>query len=70
MKTLKMQFTMSDNKSVLTMSLPSVRADVTAEQVKAFMNTVIAKDAISYNGMTVTAAKAATIVTTDDEVIF
>lgn len=70
MKTLKMQFTMSDNKSVLTMSLPSVRADVTADEVKAFMNTVIAKDAISYNGMTVTAALAATIVTTDDKVIF
>ena len=70
MKTLKMQFTMSDGKSVLTMSLPSVRADVTADEVKAFMNTVITKDAISYNGMTVTAAKADTIVTTDDEVIF
>lgn len=69
MKTLKMQFTL-DNEKVLQLNLPGARADLTADDVRGFMNTVVAKDAFDVGGAKVTAAKAAYIETVDTESIF
>lgn len=69
-KVLKMQFTMSDDVTVLTVSLPSPRVDVSADDVRGFMNTCINKDAIEYKGLSLKAAKSAVVVETNDEVIF
>lgn len=69
MKTLKMQFTL-DNEKVLQLNLPGARADLSADDVRGFMNTVVTKDAFDVNGAKVTAAKAAYIETVDTESIF
>lgn len=69
-KVLKMQFTMSDDSTVLTVSLPSPRVDVSADDVRGFMNTCINKSAIEYKGLSLKAAKSAVVVETNDEVIF
>lgn len=69
MKTLKMQFTL-DNEKVLQLNLPGARTDLTADDVRGFMNTVVTKDAFDVNGAKVTAAKAAYIETVDTESIF
>lgn len=69
MKTLKMQFTL-DNEKVLQLNLPGARADLNAEEVRGFMNTVVTKDAFDVNGAKVTGAKAAYIETVNTESIF
>lgn len=69
MKTLKMQFTL-DNEKVLQLNLPGARADLSADVVRGFMNTVVAKDAFDVNGAKVTGAKAAYIENVDTESIF
>lgn len=69
MKTLKMQFVL-DNEKVLQINLSGARADLNADEVRGFMNSVVAKDAFDVNGAHVTAAKAAYIETVDTESIF
>ena len=68
-KELKMTFTLDNEKSKL-LSLPSPRADITAEDVRSFMNTVVAKDALDVNGARAAAAKSAVIRSVDEDVLF
>lgn len=69
MKTLKMQFVL-DTEKVLQISLPGARADLSADEVRSFMNTIVAKDAFDVNGAHVAAVKAAYTETIDTESIF
>lgn len=69
MRTLKMQFVL-DNEKVLQVNLPGARADLSADDVRTFMNTIIAKDAFNVAGAKVVSAKAAYVETVDTESIF
>lgn len=69
MKTLKMQFTL-DNEKVMQLNLPGARADLSADEVRAFMNQVVAKNTFDVGGAKVTGAKAAYVETVDTESIF
>ena len=68
-KELKMTFTLDNEKSKL-LNLPSPRADLSADDVRSFMNTVVAKDAFDVNGARVAAAKSAVVRSVDEEVLF
>lgn len=69
MKTLKMQFVL-DTEKVLQINLPGARADLSADDVRGFMNTIVAKDAFDVMGAHVVSAKAAYVETVDTESIF
>ena len=68
-KELKMTFTL-DNKKTKTLNLPNPRADVTADDVRSFMNSAVAKNAFDVSGAKAASAKSAVIRSTDDEVLF
>lgn len=68
-KELKMTFTL-DNEKTKTLNLPNPRADVTADNVRSFMNSVVTKNAFDVSGAKAASAKSAVIRSTDDEVLF
>lgn len=68
-KELKMTFTL-DNEKTKLLTLPAPRADLSADDVRSFMNTVVDKDGFDVGGAKVTAAKAAVVRTVDAEVLF
>ena len=68
-KELKMTFTL-DNEKTKILSLPEPRADITADDGRSFMNTVVTKDALDVNGARVVAAKSAVVRTVDTNVLF
>lgn len=68
-KELKMTFTL-DNEKTKTLNLPNPRADVTADDVRSFMNSAVTKNAFDVSGAKAAFAKSAVIRSTDDEVLF
>ncbi len=68
-KELKMTFAL-DNEKTKILSLPEPRADISADDVRSFMNTVVTKDALDVNGTRAIAAKSAVIRTVETDVLF
>lgn len=68
-KELKMTFTL-DNEKTKTLNLPNPRADVTADDVRSFMNSAVTQNAFDVSGAKAASVKSAVIRSTDDEVFF
>lgn len=68
-KELKMTFAL-DNEKTKILTLPNPRADVTADDVRSFMNNAVTKSAFDVNGAKAASAKSAVIRSTDDAVLF
>ncbi len=64
-----MTFTL-DNEKTKTLNLPNPRADVTADDVRSFMNSAVTKNVFDVSGAKAASAKSAVIRSTDDEVLF